>query len=195
VRKLFSIQEQELGELCEALNTAIVQTYDEYHRHPEIFKFTHAVSFCRYLATVGEDKVQPQHLMDLDRAIDSLITDGVTERSLHTFLIEKVFCTSDKDGEANLETIVNLPSVREFLLHKLESGEHTPDDYFCVKEAWKLKIEDSIKGPTIAFYNEESGRHYTARYGDEPMVDYVARIDELARELASPERNRSRVGF
>jgi SAM-dependent methyltransferase len=156
-----------------ALNQALLETFDVYNDHSELFKFTQAPAFGRILFLFEKGLVKPEEVTNLDKAIDALCAEGVTERGLMTLIQNHI---SPKEEES---TRIDARSLRDFLVAKLESGEYTPDTRMgnyrpkswcvCEESDWEHRIQEVIDGSTIAFYESELADKHIERYATDPQ--------------------------
>jgi SAM-dependent methyltransferase len=159
--------EKTLQAKSEALEEALIATFDGFHRFPDIFKFTQGLSFSSFLGLVQKGEILPARLSSLDAAISTLLEEGVTEQNLHTFVAAHI------SGSNGPHARIDGASIRDLLLEKLQSGEHTSADAISML-AWKKTNDDTIK-----FYDGKGGEEYIARYGNDPVLILVTALDEL----------------
>ncbi|MBI5929865.1 MAG: class I SAM-dependent methyltransferase [Chloroflexi bacterium] len=161
------------------LTEALVSTFDHFHQEPTLFKFTQAPSFSRILHVIQASQVDSGQLKDLDQAISTIISQGVTEFSLEELIKDHIIGPTSSD--------VQKRALRDLLITKLESGEHTPDGTLCVAQEWALQVEKTIT-TTIDFYESKDSDDYITRYSDMPRKNLVHEIDFLF-EQQPPSHN------
>jgi SAM-dependent methyltransferase len=135
-----------------------------------MFKFTHGVSFARYLQLVKPSHLSAAEIEMLDYNITELCGHGVTEAGLNKLL--KLII--DKAGA---QKTIKSESLRDLLVDKLESGEYTPDkNGVCSKEKWDGAVKALVETGMTDFYNGDGGLRYTNRYQKNPVKTFVSRI-------------------
>ena len=157
-----AVTEEALANVREAMQAALLVTFDGYYRTPGIFRFTHSLSFFAILRIFPPELVPLNKLRHLDDGIAEVARTDVTEQSLDKF-VRKHIDNLDQLGE------LNRIAVRDFLLQKLQAGEYY-DEPKQIYACW-----DQIKQRTIDFYNSEDGIEYSRRY-DSPVNEYVNRV-------------------
>jgi SAM-dependent methyltransferase len=148
-----------------------LETFDGYHHHRPVFKFTHGVSFGRYLQLLRPGHVKQADLATLDQVLTNLRTEGVTEHGLDQLLalIRR---------QAGDPADVAWDSVRDMLVEKLESGEYLPPEGTREHHEWRKRVEKAIeKMPAI--YNGEVGTRYGERYQQSPLTTLVSRLKDV----------------
>ncbi len=165
--------EEELDKKRDALRSALLQTFDSYHTYPDIFKFTHGVSFGRYLQLAQAHSIDLTELKQLDKAIRELCRKGVTEKGLNELIETEILARAGNPQD------VEKSAIRDMLVSKLESGEYTPDGYFLDQFDWKSQIERVVE-TTSSIYNGDVGCRYAERYQPDPIKTFVFRIPEIA---------------
>jgi 2-polyprenyl-3-methyl-5-hydroxy-6-metoxy-1,4-benzoquinol methylase len=176
-----------LNEKRTALHSALLNTFNGYYTYPEIFKFTHGVSFSRYLTIVAKS-ISAGELDSLDQSINDLINKGVTEKDLNELVDSILNCVQVKRDEIDIRSIVTM------LVHKLESGEYTPDPIYCKPDNWNERVREVVETSTISFYDSKLGREYSDRYKNSPIIVFVNRIDDITGWKNFRERKALDVG-
>lgn len=161
------ITENELISKKEALEKALLYTFDKYHKLSEIFKYTTGVSFFRYLNSIN---FPPNDINFIETKINTVLNahnNIVTESGLQTMLTELLI------NEISID--IDIRSVKDMLVNKLESGEYV---YHCFNiKGWKDYINDSLKITTINFYN--NNKLYLERYKGTPITTLVTRLKDV----------------
>jgi len=153
-----------------ALNHALVDTFDAYSKRRELFEFTHGPSFGRILHLFEKKQIKPAELKRLDKAISYLCAEGVTEAGLAELIREYI-------DPAAATTGVYQRALRDLMITKLESGEHTPDDKgICDITKWQQKVHAMVNSSTIAFYESELGDKHVERYAEDPQRSLISVI-------------------
>lgn len=129
----------------EALETALVDTFDTYAGFPEIFHHTHAASFAWVLDVLEDSTPSAIGLRNIDDDIRELRTYGTTERALDRFLDHVLAAAGAGVGDVDKHSLVR------FLVAKLEAGRHIP-----VGPAWDKVLSEV---DTISWY---AGNHAAA---------------------------------
>lgn len=160
--------DDKLDALTQALENALIATFDKFHDSPELFKYTNGLSFSSALSLLRTGSVLPRDLIALDSTIEKLVQTGITEQSLHDFVNAHIL--NPKDAHAQ----INSAAVRDLLLDKLQPAEHTTTEKVITTLTW-----ERIKRDTISFYNHEGGVDYIRRYGGDPKLGFVNILDEL----------------
>lgn len=153
-----------------ALNNALLNTFDHYHRNPEIFRFTHGSSFGRILHLVDKQDIRLQELTALDKAVDQLCFAGITEQGLLNLMVEHVCPGVENQSE------IEYRALKNFLVAKLESGEYTPDGHVCPKGWWERRIQHIVDHSTIAFYDGDLGEKHVKRYEKNPELNLISEL-------------------
>ena len=162
--------EKTLIDYRETLETALITTFDAFHKRPDIFKFTQSLSFSHYLDLLRDGEIRSEDLITLDKSIDALLEEGVMEKSLDAFVTNQIA----KTNLISTKTSVNAAAIRDLLLSKLQSGEHTPDDKICSAMKWNRLNKD-----TIHFYDGVGGKRYAERYKNDPVTDFISHLDYM----------------
>ena len=170
-----------------ALHSALLHTFNGYYTYPEIFKFTHGVSFSRYLTTVAKN-INSGELDWLDQSINDVIRRGVTEKDLNE-LVDSI----SSRVQVNWDEL-DIRSIVTMLVHKLESGEHTPDPFYCKPDKWNERVKEVVATSTISFYDTKMGSKYSKHYKKNPISVFVNRIDDITGWKNFPERKALDVG-
>ncbi len=166
-----------LDELSVALEASLINTFTGFHQRPDIFKFTQSLSFSRSLDLLHDAEIKSDYVITLDRAITDLLGAGVTEDTLNGFVSDHIFGINSNNDESKGKISPDVASVRDLLLNKLQSGEHTSEDVLCSELIW-----DERNRKTIEFYNGPGGDDYAKRYGANPVVDYISRLDDMFKQ-------------
>ena len=178
VRKLITdkgiLNDSQLNEKRQELESALCQTFDQYLNLPGIFKFTHGVSFSRYLRVLHPTILDVRVLKNLNVKLGQLVVAGVTEKGLEEFIQENIATHLAISGDD-----VKIHNIREMLVEKLESGEYTPDDYFCLKDSWEKRVQEALSS-TLSFFDSSEGEKYVQEYLPNPFPQFVTRILELS---------------
>lgn len=164
-----------------ALFAALLETFDWYHKNPKIFRFTHGSSFGKILHLLDREIIKPVELGRLDKAISKLCTEGITEQGILALIKDKMIADTEEKAE------VNLRALKDMLVVKLESGEYTPDDVICRKDEWKQRIQHVVNHSTIDFYESELANRHIERYGSNPRLDFVPRLEHILDDWTSDE--------
>jgi hypothetical protein len=155
-----------------ALSAALLKTFDYYYKSPEIFRFTHGVSFSQVMHIFDKGTIKPAELEKLDTAISEIRAEGITEKGLLDLIKKHIIPETDRAVE------VDERSLKDMLLVKLESGEYTPDGVICDENQWKRRIQNVVDTSTIDFYDSELGLKYVERYGPNPKLIFIANIKD-----------------
>lgn len=164
----------QVDEKRKALRIALLHTFDMYYTQGEIFKFTHGVSFGRYLQLTASNSIRRKELNDLDAEISKLCHTGVTENAIYNLLNSFLQTAQARDKDD-----VNLNSVKDLLVAKLESGEYTPDKELCPEDRWRHLIDKVVNSTSKTFYDQMGGEIYTEYYGSRPIKSFVDRLEEF----------------
>lgn len=156
-----------------ALIAALLQTFDKYYKYPQIFKFTHGVSFGRYLQIVKPDSLCQSELRHLDESITKLCSKGVTENGLGELIKNDILAQAGNPKD------IYVNAIKDMLVDKLESGEYTPDGNICFENDWERMVNDVVSTTTISFYDGHGGIEYPKRYGNSPIKTFVTRLDDV----------------
>lgn len=168
-----------------ALNRALIDTFDAYHKHRGLFEFTYGSSFGRILHLFEKECIELEELERLDEAISDLCAEGITDAGLAALIkghIAPAFTTTE----------VNQRALQDLLITKLESGEHTPGGA-CDERRWQQRVQRAV-GSTIAFYDGDLGDKHIERYAAEPQPNWVPLIQGILGQSASKERIALDVG-
>lgn len=176
-----------------ALNRALVDTFDAYYRqdddyrYRDLFEFTHGPSFGRILHLFEKEQIEPAELERLDEAISRLCAEGVTEAGLAALIKRHI-------DPAAATTGVDQRAMRDLMITKLESGEHTPDGVICAKTKWQQKVLDVVNKSTIAFYEGTLGDKHIERYAEDPRRSLIYEIQDIFKRRPPAERIALDVG-
>jgi len=99
-----------------ALQAALVETFDRYRTHPEIFYHSHAASFFRILWILRDSSPSAGVLRELDRLIADAVNAGMTEAALDRHVAAILRLSGSADDDVDSSALVSL------LVNKLESG-------------------------------------------------------------------------
>jgi|GEM_PF-2096085 len=163
------ISKEELKQKKEALENALLFTFDKYHKLAEIFKYTTSVSFFRYLNSSDLSRF-PSEFNNIENKINTVLNvhnNIVTESGLQTMLTELLINDRSID--------IDVRSVKDMLVNKLESGEHM--QYCLNPNGWKTFINNNLKTSTIAFY--DNNNLYSERYKGTPITTIVTRLRDV----------------
>ena len=104
----------------EALETALVETFDTFAGLPEIFYHTHAASFAWALDILGDAAPGVTGLRNIDDDLRDLRIYGTTERALDRFLDRMLAAAGARVSDVDKHSLVR------FLVTKLEAGRYKP---------------------------------------------------------------------
>ena len=104
----------------EALETALVETFDTFAGLPEIFHHTHAASFAWALDILGDAAPSVTGLRNIDDDLRDLRIYGTTERALDRFLDRMLAAAGARVSDVDKHSLVG------FLVTKLEVGRYKP---------------------------------------------------------------------
>jgi SAM-dependent methyltransferase len=166
VRELLNAEHEEKQR---ALRSALLQTFDGYYLYPQIFKFTHGVSFGRYLGLVPSSSLALDEIKPLDEVVTRLCSEGITEDDVSGLLSQVLRQSGDP-------TDIDTRALTDMMVNKLESGDHTPDGEVCRDDIWRTRVDGVVSTTTITFYNGSGGADYANRYIQKPILPFVSRI-------------------
>ena len=129
-------------------------------------------------------------IRELDDRIDSVIQGAVTEcelQDLCKWIVHNAFGNQSED-HAKL-----VSDLRDMLVAKLVSGEHTPEDGETGVR-WRKKVDKALED-TIGFFDGPGGIQYAERYEHAPIGDFVTRICQLIEDGASHEPKALDMGW
>jgi ubiquinone/menaquinone biosynthesis C-methylase UbiE len=149
---------------------SLLQSFDRYHNNPYIFKYTHGSSFGRILSLYNNQDIDYKELERIDKVITKMRTEGITEKDLMELVKGQL---NQESAELNQ---IDLRSIEDLLLDKLESGEYTPDGINCDVEKWQKRINFLAKQTTIDFYNSGLADLHIERYSTDPDYSLVSGI-------------------
>lgn len=185
VRELLSAY-QDYDKKREALNEALLDTFDTYNEHPEIFEFTHGAAFGRVLQLFDMKIAKSEEVEKLDEALSNLCAEGVTERGLAHLIRDYI-------GPASPEAaIIEARALRDLLITKLESGEYTPDirmgkyapsKRVCYEKDWAQVVQTVANDSTVAFYDSDLSDKHIERYVSAPRLNLIYEIQYLFKQL------------
>jgi len=174
-------QQGELERKRAALHSALLYTFDAYNRRRDIFKFTQGVAFSRYLQLVALGSISETAIKRFDAKLTEMYASGVTEGDLDK-LLETIIADAGTPPEINKNGWRDSKhALRDLLVDKLESGEHTPDKDVCPQGRWLGRVENVLEGKMLGFYDGDGGRGYAARYQECPISTFVSRIRDFVK--------------
>jgi len=174
-------QQVELEGKRAALHSALLYTFDAYNRRRDVFKFTQGIAFSRYKKLVALGSISATAIKRLDAKLTELCAGGVTEDHLDK-LLETIIADAGIPPEINKNGWrESKHALRDMLVDKLESGEHTPDKDVCPQGRWLDRVENILKGKMLGFYDGDGGRGYAARYQESPISTFVSRIRDFVK--------------
>jgi SAM-dependent methyltransferase len=162
-----------------AIHAALLETFDRYLVHKDLFHHTHAASFFRVLWILSGSTPPVAALRALDADIRATVAAGVTEaaltRHVAVILAEAGATAEDVDAEG----------LVSFLAGKLEAGYYTPDGVLCTVPAWQRILAAT---DTLAAYRGERAAAFAAAAGEshlrivEPVLEQtLARLPDRTR--------------
>lgn len=156
----------------EALEKALLSTFDLAHFHQELFKYTNGLTFASYLGSLDNGSIEFTHFYEeVEEKIERLFKNGgkknrgLSEKDIQ-LLIEKegIFKHFTDDCSQIFDPI----GIRNFYINKFAPGEFL--------ESW---WSEESKENTIEFYEDEVGKRNAKFYGPKPIESFVSRISDF----------------